>query len=478
MFCPLVKGFAASGPDRTSIQGTQGMAIKTLEDKIRAAGNPVDMLRNAAQGPYQFPIQSEFTNWRDEQEAWRHGAVLFDQSFHMTDLTVEGPDTRKLCENLAVNSMANWQRDMAKQFVHCTEDGYVVGDAIIFILEENKVNIVNKPSNRNWVVYHAETGGYDVNCTTDDRALDNTGRRRGYRFEVQGPRAWTILEKLNGGPIEGFKFFRMGEITIAGRKVRALRHGMAGAAGLELFGPFEDYNLIRDAILEAGQGEGLRAAGAKTYSTVAHESGWFPSPLPAIYGGEALRPYREWLPADGFEAGLSLGGSFVSDNVEDYYLTPYDIGYGHIVKLDHDFIGRDSLEAKQDAPHRHKVTLRWGKDDVVRVFASMFNTGDRYKFLDMPASHYATCPYDLVTKDGKPVGLSHYPVYTSNVSGWISLALVDENVATPGAEVSLTWGEPDGGSAKPSVERHVQTEIACTVEPCPISVTARESYRT
>ena len=55
---------------------------------------------------------------------------------------------------------------------------------------------------------------------------------------------------------------------------------MAGAAGLELFGPFEDYDLIRDAILAAGEAEGLRAAGSKTYATVAHESGWFPSPLP------------------------------------------------------------------------------------------------------------------------------------------------------------------------------------------------------
>ena len=97
--------------------------------------------------------------------------------------------------------------------------------------------------------------------------------------------------------------------------------------------------------------------------------------------------------------------------------------------------------------------------------------------MGMPASHYATCPYDLVTKDGKPAGLSHYPVYTSNVRSWISLALLDEEVAVPGTEVSLTWGEPDGGSNKPTVERHVQTEIACTVEHCPISVTAREDYK-
>ena len=35
----------------------------------------------------------------------------------------------------------------------------------------------------------------------------------------------------------------------------------------------------------------------------------------------------------------SLGGSFYSNNIEDYYLTPYDLGYGPFVKFDHEFYG-------------------------------------------------------------------------------------------------------------------------------------------
>ena len=81
------------------------MAINTLNDKIRAIGNPVDMLRNNQLGPYQFPIKAEFSNWRDEQEAWRQGAVLFDQSFHMTDHYIEGPDVKRLLSDLAINNM-------------------------------------------------------------------------------------------------------------------------------------------------------------------------------------------------------------------------------------------------------------------------------------------------------------------------------------------------------------------------------------
>ena len=45
-------------------------------------------------------------------------------------------------------------------------------------------------------------------------------------------------------------------------------------------------------------------------------------------------------------AGLTaaIGGSFVSDNIEDYYLNPWELGYGGFVKFDHDFHGREALE--------------------------------------------------------------------------------------------------------------------------------------
>ena len=453
------------------------MSRKSLEDKIREIGNPVDMLRNAQLGPYVFPIRSEFTNWRDEQESWRNTAVFFDQSFHMTDHYMEGPDVKRLLSDVGVNTFDNFGRNKAKQIVVCNYDGYVIGDSILFGLEDEKINIVNRPNAGNWVQYHAETGGYDVAVEVDHRSVTNKGQRKGYRFEVQGPNALEILAKANGEPLPEIKFFNMGEIKVAGRPVRCLRHGMAGAPGLELFGPMEEAEEIRAAIFEAGRDLGLLAGGAKTYSTVAHESGWIPSELPAIYSGEKMKPYREWLPADGFEASASLGGSMVSDSVEDYYLTPYDLGYGHIVNFDHDFIGRDALLEKKDRPHRHKVTLSWNNDDVIRIFASLFNEGERYKFMDIPASHYATYPYDMVTKNGNTAGISCYPVYTSNFRRWISLALVDESVAAPGTEVTIVWGEPDGGSKKPVVERHIQTEVKATVGVCPISESARGIYK-
>ena len=453
------------------------MTITTLQQKIDAAGDPVTMLRNSQAGPYVFPIAPEFSNWRDEQEAWRKTAILFDQSYHMTDLYVEGPDTVRLLSELGVNSFKGFQRDKAKQFVACNHDGYVIGDGVLCALENDKVILIGRPPVSNWVNYHAVTGGYDVRVERDERSLANARPRRLYRFEVQGPNAWKILEKVHGGPIPDIRFFAMGEIRIAGRPVRCLKHGMSGAPGLELWGPKEEGDEIRATLLEAGAEFGLRAGGARAYSTVAIESGWVPSPMPAIYSGEALRPYREWLPANGFEANASLGGSMVSSRVEDYYLTPFDLGYGGFTKFDHDYIGRAALEKMAREPHRRKVTLVWNSDDVIRIFSTMFLAEGRAKYMDMPASHYATLPYDMIMKDGRQVGISTYPVYTSNGRVWISLSMVDEALSAPGTEVSVVWGEPDGGSSKPVVERHVQTTVRATVGPCPFSDAARTSYR-
>jgi vanillate/3-O-methylgallate O-demethylase len=435
------------------------VTAETLEDKLRNFDCPVDMLRNAPTGPYVFPIAPEFSNWRDEQRAWMESAALLDQSFHMTDVYLEGPDTVRLLSDVAVNSFATFGRNKAKQLVACNEDGHVIGDAVLFGLEDDKVCIVGRPALGNWVQYHAEAGGYRVEVTRDERALDGDGRRLTFRFQVQGPNAATILEEASGAPLPDIPFFSLGEIVIDGVAVRALNHGMARMPGLELVGPAGDRDRVLAALLTAGAEHSLRRAGARAYSSVAVESGWIPSPTPAVYSSEGTRPYREWLPADGWEANISLGGSFVSPSIEDYYQTPWDLGYGRLVKFDHEFIGREALERQVDAPHRRKVWMRWDRDAVLGVFASMLGSGEPAKYMDMPAAHYATLPFDSILLDSELVGLSTYPAYTANVRDWCSLAMVDEAHAEDGAELTIVWGEPDGGTAKPVVERHAQVEI-------------------
>jgi vanillate/3-O-methylgallate O-demethylase len=453
------------------------MSERSLEDKLQAGGDPVEMARNSQIGPYVYPmVASEFSNWRDEQVAWRETCALFDQSHHMTDLTIEGPDVIKLLSALGVNSFAKFEPNKAKQFVACNPDGYVIGDGILFYLEENKVRLVGRPSAHNWVQYHAEKDGYDVVLSRDERTAANpSGRRELYRYQVQGPTALEVLEKATGGPLPEIKFFNLGELQIAGRDVRAFHHGMSGAPGLELFGPWEEGEEIKAAVVEAGEDFGLAQVGSRVYATNTLESGWIPSPLPAVFSGEEMKAYRQWLPAEGYEGTGSLGGSFYADDIEDYYLTPHELGYWTFVKFDHDFVGREALERIADEPKRKKVTLAWNGDDVAEAMGTLFEKGDAAKYIDLPLSNYSTWPYDKVLSGDGVIGVSTFSGYSYNERSMLSLAMVDVDVEI-GAEVGLIWGEEGGGSAKPVVERHVQTEIRAVVSPCPYSEVARTSY--
>src|SRR5437899_1409867 len=298
--------------------------------------------------------------------------------------------------------MQGFPVNKAKQYVPTTPYGHVIGDGIIFHLAEEEFLYVGRAPASDWLRFHALTGGYDVEAELDDRSpmrpMGKPVSRSVWRFQIQGPKAWAIIEKLNGRPLEQLKFFSMATMRIAGKAVRTLRHGMSGAPGLEIWGPYAGQEQIRAAILEAGREFGIVPCGSRAYPSNTLESGWIPSPLPAIYTGDKLKAYREWLPAASYEATGSIGGSFVSNNIEDYYMTPYELGYGPFVKFDHDFIGREALEKIANKPQRKKVTLAWNSEDVRKVFQSMFQPGkEHYKYIDLPLSNYTSASYDKLT---------------------------------------------------------------------------------
>lgn len=459
------------------------MNARNLQELLDEAGNPVELLRNSQLGAYIYPVvPAEFTNWRREQRAWRETAVLFDQSHHMVNQFISGRDALRLISETGVNSAARFPVDMAKQLVAVTPGGHVIGDSILFRLAEDRFVSVGRAPLANWLAFRAETGGYDVDLELDERSpMRPYGRavhRDQWRFQVQGPNAWKVIEKVNGGPVEQLPFFRMGTMLVAGEQVRTLRHGMAGAPGLEIWGPYESYQKVREAFLEAGREFGLEPVGSRTYASNTLESGWIPSPLPAVYTRDELRAYREWLPADGYEAVNALAGSFVSENIEDYYVTPWDLGYGSFVKFDHDFVGRDALEALDPGRLRRKVTLEWHPEDFGKVLASPADPeGPGYQAFELPVANYGSSSYDaVIDADGRVVGVSMFTGYSGNERRALSLAAVDPELPV-GAEVRVVWGEPDGGTRKVTVTPHEEVAVRATVSAVPYAAVAREQYQ-
>lgn len=453
---------------------------KNLEEAIAEAGNPVTLLWESQTAPSVVPrVVMEFRNWREEQLAWRRTAVLFDQSHHMTDLNIKGPDALKLISDIGVNSVANFPVDMAKQFVAVSHEGKVIGDNILFHLGEDEFQAVGIPPSINWMHYHAETGGYDVQVWRDDNSLVRKSDPVNYRYQIQGPGAMDVVRDLIGEEPPKLKFFHMTRFTIAGKEVRALRHGMAGEPGFEIWGPWEDSEAVHAAILETGEKHGLVQVGGRAYHTNALESGWLPRPLPAIYTDERLADYRRWLDEKAYETISPLGGSFYSENIEDYYFTPYDLDYGRIVKFDHDFIGREALEkmvANGDSTARQKVTFVWNGDDTAAAYGSMFHDAPGAKFINLPVALYDTFHFDRIEVNGKTVGLSSWTGYSANERAMLSLGAIEAEFAKPGTEVTLVWGE-DTPSSKVQVEDHVQVKIRAIVQPAPLVEKARTDYR-
>ena len=448
---------------------------ESLSAAIARVGSPVELLRNAQSRPTIFPVTPEFTNWRSEQLSWRTSVALLDQSHHMTDLFISGPDALKLLSDTGVNSFASFQVDNAKQFVAVNHEGFLIGDAILFYLAENTFDLVGWFMVLDWVQYIGETGDYDVTFERDANSLMRAPGQNPtyYRYEIQGPHALALMEKVTGAPVPPTRFFHMATFTIDGLEVRSLRHGMAGQPGFELFGPWEEGEQVRNALIAAGEEFDLVLAGSKAYPSANLESAWVPSPLPAIFTGEGTAEYLEWLPAN--RAG-SLAGSFVSDDIEDYYLTPYDLGYGRSVAFDHDFIGREALEAHAAGELRTKVTLVWNPEDVSAAQRSLYEPGTPAKYIDFPKARYGVYQVDQVLVAGKDVGISHDAGYITGEQVFASLASVEAAHAATGTEVTVVWGESPN-STKPGVEPHRQIEIRATVYPAPYSSFARENYR-
>ncbi|GAB2754111.1 aminomethyl transferase family protein [Sinomonas soli] len=461
-----------------SLAGTgQRAATESLAEAIARAGGPVELLRNQDWPAFTFPVAPEFTNWRDEQRAWNTTVALMDQSHHMTQLFLGGADLIPLLSSISPNTFGTFRPGVAKQLIAVNQDGYLIGDGILFYNEDAPEGLVLIGHHLliDWVRFNVEkaaAAGQDVHHRLEANSHMRQGPPTFYRYELQGPRANEVMEKVFAGPIPEIKFFHIGDVQIAGRPVKALRHGMAGQPGFEFYGPWEHHETVLAALMEAGEEFGIRRVGAKAYSASPLESGWVPTPFPAIFDDD-LAEYRAWLPAA--RAG-SIGGSLYSEDVHDYYMTPYDIGLGRSVRFDHDFHGREALERHAENQRRRKVTLIWDAEDVAAVVRSQLEPGTPAKYLDFPKARYGLFQMDEVIHAGRRAGISTDAGYVAYDQLYMSLATLDADVPD-GAEVEVVWGE-DPISRKASVDAdHRQVRIRATVAPAPYHEFARTVYR-
>jgi glycine cleavage system aminomethyltransferase T len=400
----------------------------------------------------------------EEQRAWRESVALLDLSYHMADLEIKGPDALELLSEYSANGYDNARVGRAKQLVVANPHGEFIGDGILFQLEDDEFLGVGPAAGLNWLEYQAEVGDYDVTTESRGRPVATEDDPKYFRYQIQGPDALDVAQKISEEELPDIGFFNFEELTVEGHAVNFLRHGMAGEPGFELFGPYEYSDTIVDAILDAGEEYDIRRVGSRSYKVTPVLSGWFPLPVPAIYTSDEMEDYREWLSAK--RGILSIGGSFESEEISDYYVTPVELGYDRFIDLDHDFVGKEAIAEEIENPDRTKVTLVWDREDISKINNSLYNEGDHYKNIEMPVARWSACQYDEIRKDGETVGVANWNSYSYNEREMLSVSVIDVEHSEPGTEVTLIWDEPEW-SDNPEVERHDQTEISATVQPAP-----------
>lgn len=448
------------------------MTPLSLQDGIDQAGSPVDLLWKPNAGPWTPEvIDKEYGGWRQEQAAWHEAVAIMDLSHHMSDTVFEGSDVTRLLAAVSANNYESFAVGQAKQFMPVAADGNLITDGILLREAPERYVLSGIGAAQNWVKYHAEAGGYDVTFSTDPSSAVRGGADpRIFRYQVQGPQAADLVSRAFGGPLPDTKFFHSTLVTLAGAEIRALRHGMAGQAGYEFIGDWTDAAAVKDALMSAGDGLGLLHVGALSYPTAGLESGWIPSPLPAIYTAPELTDYRRQVSLFSYEGQNALHGSFFSPRIEDYYVSPFELGYGRSLHFGHDFIGRDALLAAREGPLRTKVTLVFDPSVLREMLApSQFGAEGGDDFLLSYARY-------RIESGSALAGTTYYAgsVEPVGAGAVLALGLVDPEFATPGSEVTVVWGEHPGGDPAAAFE---VVRVPALVQPAPYDQFARSQYR-
>jgi hypothetical protein len=103
-----------------------------------------------------------------------------------------------------------------------------------------------------------------------------------FKYQVSGPNSVHVIEKMCGQSVRHITFMHVGEIDVGGRRVWALRQGMAGELGFELQGLRWYAAEIYDAILRAGKDLGIRRLGGRA-GFINHLEACFPTRIPTTW---------------------------------------------------------------------------------------------------------------------------------------------------------------------------------------------------
>lgn len=257
-----------------------------------------------------FAMPLSYTGIIEEHLAVRHAAGLFDLS-HMGEFHLEGPRALPLLERALTNSAARLTDGQAQYTMMCADDGGTIDDLIVYRLAAEHymlcVNASNIATDWAWLT-ELNHDGVTLTDRSDDTAL----------IAIQGPGALAIMARVTKLPLASIVRFRTAAGEIADVASLVARTGYTGEDGFEVFCAAADGERLFEALLTAGEPNGLKPCGLGARDTLRMEAG-----LP-LYGHEL-----------------------------DRATSPLEANLKPFVKFDRDFVGATALTAQ-----RHHGTSR------------------------------------------------------------------------------------------------------------------------
>lgn len=398
----------------------------------------------------------EGDGWKAESLSWKKSAYIASNLSGTPAITFRGPGAQEALSRMSINNVYNWPVGSSKHLVQPDENGYIANHGLVVRDSEDSFRQLASGS---WSLFQALSFGLDVEVSVDDVFI----------FQIAGPASIQILERLLGKELRTVGFLASMAVSIPGVlaeiEVDLSRIGMAGTLAYELRGPLEHGPAVFDAVYQAGLDFDIKRSGWRTYY-VNHTEGGFPqmlgSFLPASIADAGYQAHPSFPPflRPLAEDPTTLSGSIDPADLSARFRTPYEVNWGWMGKFDHDFVGRAAVEAEAADRRRKTVTLVWNTEDVLDVFASQFQHGDEYKNFEFPITPQKLVTgghADLVTKNGKPVGVSSVVAYSYYYRRTLSHSTIDLDESSIGNEVIVHWGD-HGGRIK---------EIRATVERFP-----------
>jgi aminomethyltransferase len=216
-------------------------------------------------GGWDMPV--EYGGISDEHLAVRTRAGLFDVS-HMGEIEIAGKDALAAVQLITSNDASRLADHQIQYSALTTPDGTFVDDVLTYRLNGEHFMLVVNASNIikdfNWIAGRVGDAGDAVAVNTSSRyAL----------IAVQGPAALGILQSLTGVPLGEMKYYWFTTGEVAAVRATISRTGYTGEDGFEIFVPPATAERVWDALLRAGQADGLVPAGLGARDTLRLEAG-------------------------------------------------------------------------------------------------------------------------------------------------------------------------------------------------------------